>query len=319
VPQGELDAAGNDIARLEAFLPNMRAAAEKLCAPRLGNQQPHIHAAASAYLAQLQGTVHDIDFNLLFIHGLTLEEATRAAARDVTGLMGPSLENDDFSALNTLVGLHGPFLLGSAVGRALIDDSERYKSDQALAHDIHAALETLRDSLTPDIAAPEVPEVIDLSLSTTSETHPERPAVFLARSAINLTIVLVAGAAVASFPIIGAATGAVIGAASGGFIGAASGGLIGGSVGRVLEQLVGEALKESEGYKRLRRQISEDFNRLSEADLDEFQALARKFHPFREFVLCHDEALRRIAGNQPSMLWVHTYLDWLKNPGPPAD
>ncbi|MGI9487651.1 MAG: formylglycine-generating enzyme family protein [Geminicoccaceae bacterium] len=77
-----------------------------------------------AYQDAISPPVQEIQFTDVWRLGLLLHDHADAVSRDVDRLR-PSLEDEQQAALNSLIGLHGPFILSSEDGRAL----------QALAHE----------------------------------------------------------------------------------------------------------------------------------------------------------------------------------------
>lgn len=79
------------------------------------------------YLDAINRPADQIDFCDVWALGVHLQQRVDAAARDIEDRLQPELEDSQRSALGTLLGLHGPFILASLVGQELIEASQRYQ------------------------------------------------------------------------------------------------------------------------------------------------------------------------------------------------
>ena len=132
----EVDAEGNNFARIRQLLPPIRQAAADLA----GNLNPNIHPELARIVAQYQVVLESeseaIPWGLLFGLGVRLQNAASAAGRNILDRMREPLEDAVQEALDSVLTLHGPLILATKEGRELIEDAERLR----LTRDQQAAL-----------------------------------------------------------------------------------------------------------------------------------------------------------------------------------
>jgi Leucine-rich repeat (LRR) protein len=190
-----LDREGNNVPRLRSLHEQLKQAARDLVnglAPR-ANQHPRVLENARKYLTLIEGELDGIDFARVYGFGLRLELAAEAAKREIGDRIAPSLEDDEYEALESLLLMHGPFILSSAQGRELLADAERYQMRRDDLPEIRKAAGEFGDSLKqrPDIATSEVAEDISESAEGIGEgPHGERPTTYTLDSVANLTVAL---------------------------------------------------------------------------------------------------------------------------------
>lgn len=127
-PPEALDQYGNNVARLRWLHPNLRAISGDLVTSLSSGNVPHaqLRARAAAYQTIVDQDLEVIDFAGLYVQGIRLENAARAIAQQVADGDLPPLGTSAQEELQTLLQLHGSFMLSTAegievlgVGRAL--------------------------------------------------------------------------------------------------------------------------------------------------------------------------------------------------------
>jgi hypothetical protein len=107
-PPAEIDAEGNNLARIRQLLPPIRQAAADLA----GNLNPNIHPELARIVAQYQEALGSeseaVPWGLLFGLGVRLQNAASAAGRDILDRMREPLEDAVQEALDSVLTLHGP-------------------------------------------------------------------------------------------------------------------------------------------------------------------------------------------------------------------
>jgi len=131
-PPPQLDQHGNEIERLEALHAPLREVAQDLSdgLSRRRNQYPELAIAAQRYFEQVTRDLTAIDFAQLYGSALRLEVAEAVARREIDNGTAPGFDPAEEHALRNVLLLHGPFILASSQGRALLTDAERYPGAQ---------------------------------------------------------------------------------------------------------------------------------------------------------------------------------------------
>lgn len=162
MPPEALDREGNNVARLRQLHPVLRDLARNL-AERLGKGNiPHAQLATriAEYRRQIDQELDQINFTLLYVEGVRLANAQKAAIEKVAEHELPPLEETDQEALETLLQVHGTVMLSTTSGAELIAAEQRYRRRpadereyQLAAIDFAASLENKPDVITPNAAA----------------------------------------------------------------------------------------------------------------------------------------------------------------------
>ncbi|NVO17101.1 MAG: hypothetical protein HXX10_24005 [Rhodoplanes sp.] len=303
-PPGSIDDTGNNVDRIRSLKPLLETACEALQNSLSENEHPSLLKLVCLYGETISSDVEDIDFAKLYGLGLRLQSAAAAAERQIADRLLPSLEDATKEALDSLTSLHGPFILSTKAGLELIELAERYQRRPEADRAMRAAtlelgneLERFPDLIDPEAAAfvKEAAEEIDVG------NHPERSTTYSVSTTRNVSIVLIAGATCGALPIVGGAVGGVSGIILGG-----------------IAALIGiEGLKKSKPFNTVASAITESVNKAGEGELATLLGQkATMFGPHLQFVLSHEELLRRLAGDRIQFRWLHSYLDWLKNQQP---
>ncbi len=273
-----VDVAGNDVGRINALLPILRETTSALnhVLQKNAGLWPTLERAGHAYAATIAGDHSSIDFGRLFGQGIILAHALASAkAAPISGNSFP-LTAEALSLAESILDLHGPLILGSKDGQALIADSERYSLTQAQrAKNLRTEIALANALVQAD--APAAPEVkVHLEDAIRAGPDDEKGASYIAATSRNASIVLVGGAAAYA---IGPATLLAAPAAVAGFVAGVFG---------------PEALKKSKVGTELTRQLASLVDRAT-----------------LEFVTKNENVFRTLA-ERPGMTWLGRALDWTK-------
>lgn len=295
-----LDPSGNDLVRLKSLQPLIVDLTKQLLANLRPNEQPQLRAIGADYLKAVDERAEEIDYVRLYGLGLRLANSLSAARRQIADRLLPSLEDSAAEALDSLLALHGPFILSTKVGNELLADAERYeRRPQEEVATQQAALALGRAmELDKSVSAPEVGRFIrEVAGEARVDEHQQRAAAYSAGTMKNVAIVVIAGAVLGAIPISG---GILFGPP----------GLVAGAV---VSLLGNEGLKKARAFALLQGKISDVVDQATGVDLVEF---VRKLVPLKQFVLRNEAALRQLAGDNTGLKWIHQYLDWIKSQPP---
>jgi hypothetical protein len=300
-----LDAEGNNLARLKAHHPRIVQLAGELLANLGQNEHPELYAAAKAYFDNVNRDLSQIDFERLWGEGVYLEEAAEAATRDIKNRLCEPLNDAALTALNSLLRIHGPFILATKAGLENLADANAFEMRPDEAKEQRAAAIELAQEFkaNPAVVAPEMAaNFAHFAEKQDSTKHPERSSAFRMGMALNAAIVLTAGATIGVIIVeIGLATGNPI-------------------AGLAALPLV-EGLKKSKPFLEVSGVVTDGLNKLSEADARALWERLRSKIPFdryRQFVLDNEALFRRLAGSGKQSRWLHEILDWLTRTSEPS-
>jgi hypothetical protein len=144
-PPQSLDCEGNNVALLTRLHPSLRGLSEKLVDALGQGNIPHfqLRERAKAYQEVIDQDIQSVDFSQMYVEGVRLANARKAAAGDDRL---PPLKSNPQEALDSLLQLHGPFLLATAHGIEALAKEERYnRTPQEEIEYRAAALESVRD------------------------------------------------------------------------------------------------------------------------------------------------------------------------------
>ena len=121
-----LDRQGNNATRLKKLHPSLRALSSDLTEALGGGNIPHwyLRERAEAYGAIVDQDLEGVDFSLLYVEGVRLANAERAAVGE-TEL--PALPQPIREAIDTLLQVHGSFILATVEGVEAVAAEERYR------------------------------------------------------------------------------------------------------------------------------------------------------------------------------------------------
>jgi hypothetical protein len=294
----ELDADGNNLARIRQLLPVVRQTAADLAGHLNPNTQPEISRNLSAYRTAIADEPETIAWGIVFGLGLRLDNAAAAASRQIEDRLQPPLEDAAQEALDTVLTLHGPLILATKEGRELADEADRYhqtREEQAALHDDARKVATALAN-SPDIIEPEAAKVADDAAEAMGEgRHPERGTIYGLATLKHAATVFIPAAALASFVPMGAAAVGLMGAAAGGGI-----------------AWVGyETFKKSRMYEASTKALGPVWDDLLGRGEAQAVRLLIRLTPFRNFVGANEDPLRRIAEKTTQLRWALRYIDFI--------
>jgi hypothetical protein len=306
-PPEALDRQGNNVRRLRSLHPKLCDLSRELVRYLSAGNMPHRHLCdrAEGYRQIIDHDLDTIDFSLLYVEGVRLANARAAAAAEMTSGELPPLDEPVRERLDTLLQLHGTFMLSTVEGIEAMAAEERYqrrpneeRAYREAAIEVAASLQN-----EPDIIEASAAAVVVAAAEQIGEgANPERSGVVGTGTLRNVTISLTVAAAVAALPIVG---GLVLG----------SEGLVAGG-GTAL--LFNECLKRSKTFGRVIAPITGVIDAAAEADLAKvLPELKRRLDPQLAFVRSLEPKLRVLAARNEQFSWINGILDRLK--GPSAD
>jgi hypothetical protein len=302
-PPDALDREGNNVARLKKLHPSLRSLSFEIVEALGKGNIPHRHLRdrADAYRALIEQDLECIDFALLYVEGVRLANAERAAGGDKEL---PPLDPPVREAIDTLLQVHGTFMLASAEGLEIIAAEERYQRTPQEEIEYRTAAVGFARSLQNE------PKVIDQQAASF---------VLGAAEEIGKGVNLERSGAVATGTIrnvaITAATAAALAAISVGAVATASPAAIVGAGATVL--VVGEGLKKSRPFAAVAALVTKGLDKASETEIVAMlKNLSDRFRSQLRFVLKVEPQVRRLAGQRPEFRWLTRSLDWIKQQMP---
>lgn len=300
-PPGTIDAQGNNILYLRALHPELRELAHVLVDGLRRGNVPHatLLERAERYLSLIDNDLQLVPFARLYVEGVRLQNAWAASSEEIAEGELPGLEVAAREALQSLLHLHGTFMLSTADGLALLAAEERYERRPQEEQELRDAAVAFAEELQgrPDIIDPRAAEFILKAAEEVGRgTNLERSAVIATGTTKNAAIVVAAGATLGALPVIG---GLVAGPA----------GLVGGG----LAALVGvEGLKKSKSFLTISTLVTRGLDHLTEEGLQELLIKrAGQLAPYVGFVLKVEPVLRRLTKDRRQFDWLSGLLDWL--------
>ncbi len=301
-PPEALDRQGNNVRRLRALHPTICNLSRDLAESLGRGNSPHGYVCerVEAYKDLVDQDLELIDFSLLYVEGVRLANAERAALTSIASGDLPAMELSDREALASLLQLHSAFMMSTNEGVEAIAEEERYRRNPAEELEFRAAAVDLAENLqnNPDVIDQDVASVVlGAAKQIGLGTNLERSAVVGAGTVRNVTIILATGATVA-LPIVG---GLLLG----------SGGLIAGGLAGVFAS---EGVKRSSAFGTVIKPLSKSIDGASELELSSvIGGITSSLRPQLNFVLRMDSKLRQLAGNREQFSWVYNALDWIKS------
>jgi hypothetical protein len=244
---------------------------------------------AKVYRREIDRDLSAMDFSVLYVEGLRLANADHAAAAEIARGELPPLAEAEREALDTLLQLHGTFMLSTATGAELLAAERAYQRRpseeskyRAAAIDFAASLQHEPTIIAPDAAA----FVLGAAEQIGQGSNPERSDVAGTSTLHNVTVVIAAAAAVAALPVVGALLAGPPGAIAGGLTGL----------------LAGEGLKKSKPFATVIAPIIARLDHAATAD----------FSKYKIFLLSIEEKARRLASRSDGFGWLGKAVNWVK-------
>jgi hypothetical protein len=289
-PPTALDREGNNLARLQRLHPALRDLARQLSKALAAGNAPHgtLSGRVEEYRKRIDQPVETLDFTLLYVEGVRLANAENAARDEIARGELPPLPEAERETLQTLLEVHGTFMLSTRDGAELIAAEERYqrrpkaeREYQAAAIDFAQSLQNQPAIITPDAAA----FVLGAAEQISRGANPERSGVVGTSVIQNVAVVLAAGAVVAALPIMGNA------------IAGADGLVIGG----LTSLLASESLKKSKPFATV---IAPLITKLD-------QAAKTDFSKIKQFLISIEGNVRKLAQKHKNFRWLDKTMDWI--------
>jgi len=288
-PPADIDAEGNNKRRLNSLHPEIRDLASSLAAALArSNAFPGLARIAARYEELVTRELEEVDFAQLYALGVRLFNSAAAAQRaiDIDGYPPLSLDADE--ALQSLLQLHGQFVMASREGLEMLDLEERLRLTPEEVEELRQAGQDLGRELEarPDLATPAVAAAInDQSAEIGLGTNAARGTASGYGIIRNTVISIIATASVVALPIAGAAFG--------GWTGMVGGGLLG---------LFGaEAVKKSKAFTSITARLTASLDQLSVAEAAE---LLTRLRSYLEFVRANLTTMERLARSGEGMAWI---------------
>jgi hypothetical protein len=164
--------------RSRTLLEEMREVVSEFQAAMNVRENPNDHPRLRKLMGRFEALIahENPDPDVVFALGLRLEEALRAAERDVAARNEPELEDDPKAALESLVRLNAIFVATTESGRELLDAAERYAYSRANDARFKNAAEPVAERLIQnDVATEKAVETILAAIAgINTGTHPHR-------------------------------------------------------------------------------------------------------------------------------------------------
>jgi hypothetical protein len=318
-PPAALDQQGNNLARLTKMHPSLRELSRVLNSALGKGNVPHSYllARSEAYHELIDQDIERIDFALLYIAGVRLANAEKAAAGDNEL---PSLPSPVRETIDSLLQLHGTFMLASVEGIEAIAAEQRYQRTRQEEVEYRAAAVDFARSLQnqPMVVDPKVASTI---LSAVEEigkgANPERSGTVATGLMKNVTI---------TFSI-----AAALGALSTGALASGSASLIAVAGAAVL--VATDGLRKSKPFAALSALVARGIDQTAHAEISAaLENLSARFKPQLRFFLLAEPHFKRLGRNE-EFNWLTKTVHWLeqqarahqregrqhRDPVPPAD
>jgi hypothetical protein len=284
-PVDALDQQGNNLGLLKALHPNLRELARNSVEALDKDNRPHaaLLERGYSYLELIDQELEDVSFDRLYVAGVRFRNALDAANEKIAEGELPPFDERTGEVLESLLNLHGPFVLGTAVGLELVSAEARYQRNPVEERELRRASQEFARELLgrPEIISPEAAKFI---LGTTEEIgvgkNPERSTIVATATVTNVVIVSIAAATISALAVVG---GIVAGPA----------GLVGGAV---FSLLGFEALKKSKSFLAIVGMLTNRIDRISDSDFErEIVNLKRRLEPHGTFVQAMEPTLKKLG------------------------
>jgi hypothetical protein len=300
-PPESIDKYGNNIGRLRSLHPTLRELARHLGeALSRGNvAHANLNERVQSYLDLVDRDLEEVPFDRLYVEGVRLQNATIAANEKIAEKELPSFDASVRESLESVLALHGTFMMSTSVGLEMISAEERYQRRPEEERELRAATKEFAEELQSrgDIMTANAASfVLKAADEIGAGANRERSTVVATATTKNAAIVVMSGASIGALPLVG---GALAGPA----------GLVGGG----LIALIGvEGLKKSKAFLAMAGLVTEGLDQLKELDLQTaVTKRAQSLAPYVGFVLKIEPTLRRL-GKQPQFSWLNASLNWLR-------
>lgn len=301
-----LDRDGNHVPQLRALHPDLRELARELGVDLSRGNAPHVMLGerVARYAALIDLDLKAIDFRRLYAEGVRLANAAHAMNQAISTGDLPQLEPSTREKIESLLAIHGAFILATVAGSEAMAAEERYRRRPAEERQYRTDAVSLAAALIrrPDLVNRDVAEQMLGSAEAIGQgNNPERSAVVGRAMVRNVTIAIISSA-------IGGATLTYAGP----FLMATAVG----TVAYVGHLVISDTLKNTSWFKLLTRSMaSKADNAIDEASKEAAQKFCSNLWQHNKFTRITEPILRRLAGARREFAFLHNALDWLKEPG----
>ena len=315
-PAAALDRHGNHLPRLRALHPEIRELACQLVEGLTKGNAPHAILAerVAAYAALVDQDLPTIDFRRLYLSGVRLANVAHATERAISRDDLSPLPLSEQEKLDSLLALHGSFILATASGAEAMEAEERYKRRpreekryRADAIALAAALQNRPDLINADVAEQVLGAAQDVGKGTNSERSTVAGSAMVRNVALNL--------------VGGAIGGAILTHGGLGMGGTGAGAVFLGKL------AISEAIKKTSWFKSIVGSMSSTMDSRADspamgsqstnASRDseskkaaiEFRSALRRY---AAFIMKNEPTVRELAGKRQDLEFLQQALDWLK-------
>lgn len=298
-PPDSIDKAGNNVGRLKKLHPILKQlAAELVESLSIGNvPQGPLRDRAIAYLNQIDCEFEQIDFGILYVEGVRFANIERASRTDSDLPPLPPLTRE---LADSLLQIHGAFVLSTSEGLELISSEERYRYSPGEEAEFRKHALSFAEELQqrPDIIDPMAAQFVqEVSSEIGTGRIPERTGVVATGTLRNLTIAVSAATTMAAIPLIASSFSPALGTAS--------------AAAEVW--LLLESLKKTKAYLAATGMISKRFDQVIPVESTQnVREIWKKLEPQLEFFRRIEPKLRDIANTRNEFQWLNDFFDWLE-------
>jgi hypothetical protein len=297
-PTTDVDEHANDVRTINQLKPLILRCASELQVRLSRNEFPELLATIEHYGNVLNpGPGSAVEWGEVWGLGVMLQNAASSAERQIAQRLLPPLEDPAKTALDSLLTMHGPLILATSQGAELSAKAQAFAMTREQQADLRAASEQVAQQFTahPEvITASAAASIAEAASAVGKGNHPERGTVYLLANMRNVAVVLIAGAAVTTPPILASLMGAAAATGAG------------------FSFIAVEALKKNPTFNALVTHLGASLEKM--LDLDPRAWLedgTRRFAPFRSFVIANEEPLRKIAASTKELRWLLRYIDFI--------
>jgi hypothetical protein len=298
-PPGSLDQEGNNVDRLKKMHPALRDLSKILVQALGKGNVPHVYLLdrSKAYHELIDREPESIDFSLLYMAGVRLANAEKAATSD-SDL--PSLPTSVRETIDSLLQLHGTFILASRAGLEAIEAEQRYQRTRQDEADYRTAAIDFAQRLQnqPTVVDPKVAlAVLNAAEEIGKGVNPDRSSTVATGILKNVTITFVTAATLGTLTAGALATGSAV--------------LV--TVAGAASLVAAEGLKKSKPFAALAAFVTQGIDKTAQAELPGYlENLRERFAPQFRFFLTAEKHLKRLAGERQEFKWLTKTMRWLE-------
>lgn len=286
----------NDYLRIDSLRPSLLRFSDA-AQHALGRSDAYrnILEVIKRYHSECEKPITEINYAILYGYGIELQYAYDSLLADIVNGETPELSADQRAPMESLLQLHGPFILASKDGRELVTDAERYARSPQEEKEFQVAINELGNEIAcnPDVVAADTARVLNELKAVPDGAKQYERWYRLNRGAFRNFVIVAAGASVAATLAAAASTGSPL--------------LI--IAGAVASWISFEGIKKSKSYGTLTQEIGRILDDASNSDLCKAgQAASLSLLKIREFVIKNKELLKRIGGSSREMEWIDQAL-----------